>query len=145
MQITADGKELNAISKALLRGDNDYVLLEEMRDAYAFKLALDITSTGTRRSKATIHSGDSLEIPFKMASAIVAEFGGDYKMRFYNDIIWVYEYQPDGLTASGAKRFINHPQGHGLWLREKSEFLNESLLKKFKMWYSFYCDHTLCE
>ena len=95
MQIIADGRDLQAISKALLRGDNDYVLLEEMRDAYAFRLALDITSTGTRRSKATIHSSDSMEIPFKMASAMVAEFGGDYKgilMQIFRNWHYVFEF-----------------------------------------------------
>lgn len=65
-----------------------------------------------------------------------------YKVRIFDDIIWVYEYQPDGLTASGNKRFLERPQGHGLWLREKAEFMNYPLTKKFKMWYSFYCDHS---
>ena len=64
-----------------------------------------------------------------------------YLVRIYDDIIWVYEYQPDGLTASGSKRFINRPQGHGLWLREKSKFMNYSFKKRMKMYYSFYCDH----
>ena len=68
-----------------------------------------------------------------------------YLVRIFDDIIWIYEYQPDGLTASGNKRFINHPQGHGLWLREKEEFIGDSLRKKMKMWYTFYCDHTFCE
>lgn len=68
-----------------------------------------------------------------------------YLVRIYDDIIWVYEYQPDGLTASGNSRFINRPQGHGLWLREKAEFLNYSFKEKFSMWYSFYCDHTFCD
>ncbi|MBR5517023.1 MAG: Flp pilus assembly complex ATPase component TadA [Firmicutes bacterium] len=106
MQIIADGKDLQSISKALLRGDNDYVLLEEMRDAYAFRLALDITSTGTRRSKATIHSGDSMEIPFKMASAIVAEFGGDYKgilMQVFRNWHYVFEFFQEP-TNRGIKR-----------------------------------------
>ena len=65
-----------------------------------------------------------------------------YLVRIFDDIIWVYEYQPDGLTASGNKRFINRPQGHGLWLREKAEFQNDPLKKKMRMWYSFYCDHA---
>ena len=65
-----------------------------------------------------------------------------YLVRIYDDIIWVYEYQPDGLTASGSSRFINRPQGHGLWLREKSQFLHEPLTKRFMMWYSYYCDHA---
>ena len=65
-----------------------------------------------------------------------------FKMRFYNDIIWIYEYLTDGLTKAGSSIFLNNPQGHGLWLREKSEFLGESLSKKMMMWYSFYCDHA---
>lgn len=64
-----------------------------------------------------------------------------YLVRIYDDIIWVYEYQPDGLTASGNKRFIERPKGHGLWLREKATFMNYSYSKKFKMYYSYYCDH----
>jgi hypothetical protein len=68
-----------------------------------------------------------------------------YIVRIYDDIIWVYEYQPDGLTASGNRRSINHPQGHGLTLREKAEFLNYSLIDKMRMWYTFYCDHTFCD
>lgn len=77
MQLVADGKQLEEIMKSLLRGDNDYILLEEMRDAAAFKLALDITSTGTRRSKATIHDNDAVNIPFRMASRIREKYGGD--------------------------------------------------------------------
>ena len=65
-----------------------------------------------------------------------------YLVRIYDDIIWVYEYQPDGLTASGNKRFLERPQGHGLCLREKSEFMHDSFLKKMKMYYTFYCDHS---
>lgn len=65
-----------------------------------------------------------------------------YLVRIYDDIIWIYEYQPDGLTASGAKNFIDRPQGHGLWLREKAAFMNDPLKKKLQMYYSFYCDHA---
>ncbi|NLD20536.1 MAG: Flp pilus assembly complex ATPase component TadA [Clostridiales bacterium] len=79
MQLVADGKELESITKSLLRGDNDYVLLEEMRDATAFNIALDITSTGTQRSKATIHDNNAVNIPYKMASKIRAKYGGDLK------------------------------------------------------------------
>lgn len=79
MQIVADGNELNTVAKSLLRGDNDYILLEEMRDAAAFKLAIDITSIGTKRSKATIHGGNAEELPYKMASAIASEYGGSVK------------------------------------------------------------------
>lgn len=103
MQITADGRDLAAISKALLRGDNDYVLLEEMRDAYAYKLAMDITSIGTRRSKATIHAGNPLDIPYKMAAAILAEFGGDYKgilSQIFRNWHYVFELYQDPKDRS---------------------------------------------
>lgn len=63
-----------------------------------------------------------------------------YKMRFYNDIIWVYEYKEDGLTKAGSSVFLNNPKGYGLWLREKAEFENVGLKNKLKMYYTFTCD-----
>ena len=65
-----------------------------------------------------------------------------YKVRVYNDIIWIYKYLEDGLTASGSKRFLDRPQGHGLWLREMAEFMGYSWVEKLKMYYTFYCDHS---
>lgn len=76
MQLVADGEELKQITKSLLRGDNDYVLIEEMRDAAAFSIALDITSTGTRRCKGTIHESSAINVPYKIASKISEETGG---------------------------------------------------------------------
>lgn len=63
-----------------------------------------------------------------------------YKMRFYNDIIWVYEYQSDGLTKAGSSIFLKNPRGYGLLLREKAEFLGWSKIEFLKMWYTFTCD-----
>ncbi len=77
MQLIADGKALEVMTKSLLRGDNDYLLMEEMRDGTAFRLALDMTSTGTARCKATIHHRDGVHIPYKMASKIRECYGGD--------------------------------------------------------------------
>lgn len=79
MQLIAENEEIDKLYRFLLRGDCDYVLVEEMRDAGAFKIALDITSSGTARSKATIHSGDPQDIPFKMASSIISRYGGNFK------------------------------------------------------------------
>ncbi len=64
-----------------------------------------------------------------------------YKVRIFDDIIWIYEYQADGLTANVGKNFIKNPEGHGLWLRERAKFTGYSFAKRFKMYYSFYCDH----
>lgn len=67
-----------------------------------------------------------------------------YIVRVFDDIIWVYEYQPDGLTMQGNMRFIKNPQGAGLWLKEKADFIGYSFKQRLKMWYSFYCEHTFC-
>lgn len=79
MQLVADGEELEELTKSLLRGDNDYVLLEEMRDAAAYRLCLDIISTGTHRSKATVHTSDPVNMPFRMASRICERYGGSLR------------------------------------------------------------------
>lgn len=63
-----------------------------------------------------------------------------YKMRFYNDIIWIFAYLEDGLTRSGSAVFLNNPRGYGLWLREKAEFMGAGLVDKLKMYYTFTCD-----
>lgn len=68
-----------------------------------------------------------------------------YKIRIFDDIIWICRYLEDGLTMQGGMRFIRNPAGEGLCLKEKAEFLNYSFIKKIKMWYTFYCDHTFCE
>ena len=63
-----------------------------------------------------------------------------YKMRFYNDIIWIFEYRKDGLSANGTDLYIKNPHGYGLWFKERADFRNDSFIQKWRMWYSFYCD-----
>lgn len=63
-----------------------------------------------------------------------------YKMRFFDDIIWVYAYQEDGLTNQGYRLFLDNPQGAGLFFREKARFLHAPPHKIFLMWYGFIGD-----
>ena len=63
-----------------------------------------------------------------------------YKMRFYNDIIWIWEYKDDGLTRAGYRVFLENPQGTGLFFRQKAEFLHYSLWNKLTLWYGFATD-----
>lgn len=63
-----------------------------------------------------------------------------YKMRFFNDIIWIYEYQEDGLTKAGNQLFINNPHGYGLWLKEKADFTGATWMDKLKLYYTFTCE-----
>ena len=63
-----------------------------------------------------------------------------YKMRFFNDIIWIYEYKADGLTKAGISLFLRNPMGYGLWLREKNAMESNTLFSRLKMYYSFTSD-----
>ena len=63
-----------------------------------------------------------------------------YMMRFYDDIICVYEYQSDGLTRKGKELFLQNPKGYGLWIKEKVVFEKRSLLYRLKTYYTFVCD-----
>ncbi|WP_343338757.1 hypothetical protein TPELB_09660 [Terrisporobacter petrolearius] len=63
-----------------------------------------------------------------------------YIVRFYNDIIWIFEYLDDGLTKAGNKLFLQNPRGYGLWLKEKAIFEKQSYLKMMKLYYGFYCE-----
>lgn len=63
-----------------------------------------------------------------------------YKMRFYNDIIRIYEYKDDGLTRAGYQIFLENPQGTGLFFRQKAQFLQYSLWEKLKLWYGYATD-----
>lgn len=63
-----------------------------------------------------------------------------YKMRFYNDIIWIWEYKDDGLTRAGYRVFLENPRGTGLFFRQKAEFLHYSLWNKLTLWYGYATD-----
>lgn len=63
-----------------------------------------------------------------------------FRLRFYNDIIWIYEYQSDGLTMAGSSIFIKNPMGYGLWIKEKAVFCQYTFLNRIAMYYRFICD-----
>ena len=60
-----------------------------------------------------------------------------WKIRFYNEILTIYEYQSDGLTSAGDDLFWGNLQGTGIFFREKSAFLHDSIGKKLAMWYGY--------
>ena len=63
-----------------------------------------------------------------------------YQIRFYNDIICIYAYQPDGLTQSGYELFLKNPQGTGIFFREKAVYFHYSLWEKLTLWYGYATD-----
>lgn len=60
-----------------------------------------------------------------------------YQIRFFNDIIWIYEYKSDGLTQAGERLFWENPQGTGIFFREKAKFLHHPLWKRLGLWYGY--------
>ncbi len=60
-----------------------------------------------------------------------------WKIRFFNEILTIYEYREDGLTQAGDDLFWNNLQGTGIFFREKAEFLHDPLRKKLTMWYGY--------
>lgn len=63
-----------------------------------------------------------------------------YQIRYFNDIIWIYEYKEDGLTNAGYKVFLDNPQATGIFFREKAKFLHYSFKDILGMWYGYTCD-----
>ena len=95
MQLVADGEDLETLTKSLLRGDNDYVILEEMRDAQSFRLALEISGIGAGRCKATVHSGDIPNLPYKIAAKIKSRYGGDEQsliLQVFSAFHYIFEF-----------------------------------------------------
>ena len=68
-----------------------------------------------------------------------------YKVRVFDEIIWIYDYRNDGLTKAGDSLFVKNPRGTGLFFREKAEFMHYSFFDRMKMWYSFYCEMSFCD
>jgi len=95
MQLVCDGNELETVTKSILRGDNDYIILEEMRDEVAFKTTLEVASFGARRCKATAHTKDPVNLPYQIASRIRSRYGGELKgiiVQFYNSFNYAFEF-----------------------------------------------------
>ena len=61
-----------------------------------------------------------------------------FKVRVYNDIIYIYKFLTNGLSLSGSTIFIENPKGYGLWLKEKAQFCKYDTRMKLKMYYSYF-------
>lgn len=46
-----------------------------------------------------------------------------YRIRWYNQIIYICEYKEDGLTYAGMKMFYMNPKGWGLYIRQNRYFM----------------------
>lgn len=60
------------------------------------------------------------------------------KIRWINEIIYLCEYQTDGLTANWDRNLANNPRGYAVWLRQKMDFLPHTEYERFEMVYGYY-------
>lgn len=63
-----------------------------------------------------------------------------YKIRCFNDVIYLVEQLGDGYTKKISQILIQSPKGYGLWKAEQMSFLKYEFIKKIKEYYIFYCD-----
>lgn len=61
-----------------------------------------------------------------------------YKLRFFNDIVYICDYLPDGLTASVNKNFHNSPKGYGLWIHQEYLFGKMKGLSRWNSYLGYY-------
>lgn len=60
------------------------------------------------------------------------------KIRWINEIIYLCEYQADGLTANWSKNLAKNPEGYALWLKQKMDFKPCTGYARFEMVYGYY-------
>ena len=63
-----------------------------------------------------------------------------YKVRYFQDIIWVCKYLDDGLTKNVSSLYLKNPYGYGLTIHERLKFCKASWWSRFVEYYRFYCE-----
>lgn len=61
-----------------------------------------------------------------------------YKLRWFQDIIYICEYREDGLTKNGINVYKNSPKGLCLYIKEYIQNFNLGILRRC-LQYEFYC------
>lgn len=61
-----------------------------------------------------------------------------YKLRWFNEIIYICDYLEDGLTNSVRNLFINNPKGYALDIKTQVKFRNIKGKDKWALWVSYY-------
>lgn len=63
-----------------------------------------------------------------------------YKIRFFNEIIYICDYLDDGLTKQGREIFVNNPNGYAHYIKQQIQFKNLSIKQRWLTYYNFYLD-----
>lgn len=60
------------------------------------------------------------------------------KIRWINEIVYLCEYQPDGLSANWDRNIANNPRGYALFLKQKMDFMPYIGYERFLAVYGYY-------
>jgi glycosyltransferase involved in cell wall biosynthesis len=61
-----------------------------------------------------------------------------YLLRFFNQIVTICEYLPDGLTAIGMAKLINNPRGYSLYISQSVRYGKLAHLEKWTTYFQYY-------
>lgn len=64
-----------------------------------------------------------------------------YKMRFFNEVVYIGDYLEDGLSAQGLSIFDKNPRGYALYLYQSSLYRKLKGWSKWKRFTDFYFNH----
>jgi len=105
MQLVADGKALDNITKQLMRSDGDYIVCGEARDGNMLNMLVETANRGTRHCKSTVHLTDVFDLPYDIANMIVNSKGGSLEhtiTKVVKSFHYVFEFIQ--LTDRSKKR-----------------------------------------
>lgn len=103
MQLVSDGDKLETLVKPLMRSDADYLIMGEARDGRALRLMLLLTKKGTRRVKATFHTGHAQDFCYDVAQEIANVYGGNiwaYMIQAATNFNFLFEFMSDPMDKS---------------------------------------------
>lgn len=60
------------------------------------------------------------------------------KLRFFNEIVYLCEYLPDGLSAHENQLFKENPKGYGLYLHQSDRFGKVQGIEKWNQYFRYY-------
>lgn len=61
-----------------------------------------------------------------------------YKIRYFNEIIYICDYLDDGLTKSGERIFANNPQGCACAVKQQIRFYKLKLKERLSQYNAYY-------
>lgn len=60
------------------------------------------------------------------------------KLRFFNDVVYICDYLPDGLTSQGNDLFTKNPKGWGLYLYQSAIFGKQVGISKWNAYLQYF-------